>query len=105
MNPRCPVIVLAKAPVAGFAKTRLIPVLGVGGAARLAERLLETAIEQACQAGIGPVELRCAPDCTHAVFERMAQQHGVTLGLQGDGDLGARMWRALASALVLHGRA
>jgi len=34
-------IVFAKAPVAGLAKTRLMPALGPQGAARLAERLLE----------------------------------------------------------------
>ena len=33
------IIVMAKAPVAGLAKTRLIPALGADGAARLAQRL------------------------------------------------------------------
>ena len=49
MKGPCAVIVLAKAPVAGYAKTRLIPALGEAGAARLAERLLAWSIEQACQ--------------------------------------------------------
>ena len=35
------IAVLAKAPVAGFAKTRLIPVLGAARAARLQARLIE----------------------------------------------------------------
>ena len=34
------VVVLAKAPVAGQAKTRLAPVLGLQGAANWAQRLL-----------------------------------------------------------------
>ena len=39
-GPSAVVIVLAKAPVPGEAKTRLIPALGADGAATLAERLL-----------------------------------------------------------------
>ena len=41
----CAVIVFAKAPQPGQAKTRLIPALGASGAARLAERLLLNALE------------------------------------------------------------
>ena len=39
--PLLPVVVMAKAPVAGRVKTRLVPVLGAEGAARLARALLE----------------------------------------------------------------
>lgn len=99
MSVPCPVIVMAKAPLAGFAKTRLIPALGEAGAARLAERLLRHAVEQAVRAGIGPVEICCTPDTTHPVFARLAQEHIITLTTQGDGDLGQRMARALARQL------
>ena len=34
------IVIMAKAPVAGFAKTRLIPALGAEGAARLAQKML-----------------------------------------------------------------
>ena len=96
----------AKAPVAGYAKTRLTPALGAAGAARLAERLLERAVQAACSAGIGPVQLCCAPDATHPSFERLATtEGGVSLVVQGDGDLGARMGRAMARALAVHDRA
>ena len=44
-------IVFAKAPVAGRAKTRLIPALGAEGAAALAARLLDHAMQQAAEAG------------------------------------------------------
>lgn len=99
MMPACPVIVMAKAPVAGYAKTRLIPTLGSDGAARLAERLLERAADQALKAALGPVEICCAPHTRHRAFERLAGQEGVALTDQGDGDLGARMARALGRAL------
>ena len=47
------IAIMARAPRAGFAKTRLIPELGAHGAAVLAERLLERAVETAVAAGIG----------------------------------------------------
>ncbi len=98
-------IVLAKAPVAGQAKTRLIPALGAAGAAALAERLLEHALGAAVAAGFDSVELCTTPDTGHPVFQRLALQHQLALAAQGDGDLGARMHRALARALQTHERA
>lgn len=105
LNTDCCVIVMAKAPVAGQAKTRLIPALGAEGAARLAERLLRHALAQALAARIGPVELCCAPDARHAVFAELAGEARVTLSEQVEGDLGARMARALQRALATHERA
>ena len=88
------VIVMAKAPVPGFAKTRLIPALGADGAAALAERLLHATVAQALAAAIGPVDLCCAPDRGHPAFEHYAAVTGIEFTDQGDGDLGARMARA-----------
>jgi rSAM/selenodomain-associated transferase 1 len=105
MNDRCPVIVFAKAPQAGYAKTRLIPALGEAGAAELAERLLNTTLDHAVHAAIGPVELCVTPDRTHAAFVAAARRRRVTLTDQGEGDLGARMARAFARVLSTHGRA
>jgi len=93
-------IVMAKAPVAGFAKTRLIPVLGADGAARLARRLLDETMKQARAAGLGEVELCCTPDTTHPAFAAQQRQGGVRLSVQGGGDLGARMDQAITRALV-----
>jgi hypothetical protein len=93
------VIVFAKAPVPGAVKTRLIPALGAAGAARLHERLVDRALETACAAGVGPVELCCAPDRSHPFFAGRAAHLGVSLTEQGAGDLGERMHRALATSL------
>ena len=92
------IAVLAKAPIPGFAKTRLIPVLGDDGAARLQARLIERAVATACAAGIGPVTVWATPDPTHAIFQTLRARHGVALARQGDGDLGARMLAAIAAA-------
>lgn len=94
MKPPCAIVIMAKAPVAGYAKTRLIPALGAAGAAQVAERLLSHSIAAAQAAALGPVDLCCAPDDQHASFVRHARAGLVTTSIQGDGDLGARMARA-----------
>lgn len=98
MNEPVAVAILAKAPIAGFAKTRLIPVLGARGAAVLQERLVERAVETACAAAIGPVTLWATPDESHPVFQSIGAHLGITLARQADGDLGARMLAAITAA-------
>lgn len=111
MKDDCKVIVFAKAPIAGFAKTRLARVIGDAAAAALAARMLSETVAQALAAKLGPVELCCAPDISHPQFAAEAQLAGagadstggrVVLSCQGDGDLGARMSRAFARALLQH---
>jgi hypothetical protein len=99
------VIVFAKAPVPGLAKTRLAPALGSVGAAALAARMLAHTVAQALAARIGPVEICAAPDVAHPAFARLAARGRVTLANQGDGDLGRRMQRAFSRTLAAHGRA
>jgi uncharacterized protein len=98
MNDPVAVAVLAKAPLPGFAKTRLIPALGAGGAASLQARLVERAVATACAAVIGPVTLWATPDESHPLFQAIGAHLGVALARQGDGDLGARMLAAIAAA-------
>lgn len=98
MKP-CAVIVFAKAPSAGHAKTRLIPALGASGAARLAEHLLRNTLEQALAAAIGPVELCVTPDRNHPAFIAALERLPVALTEQGEGDLGLRMARAFERVL------
>jgi hypothetical protein len=83
-------MILAKAPVAGAVKTRLIPALGAEGAAKLAREMLVDTCHEAVGAEVGPVELCLSgdPACIPELPE------GVALSDQGDGDLGARLWRA-----------
>lgn len=99
------VIVFAKAPVPGLAKTRLAPALGSDGAAVLAERMLHHTLTQATAADLGPVELCAAPDTTHPVLQAAAAKHGAVLTAQGKGDLGLRMHRAFVRCLSRQGRA
>jgi uncharacterized protein len=91
LSSAIPILVFARAPVPGEAKTRLIPRLGATGAARLHAALIERSLETAVASGVGPVELCCTPDSAHPFFARCAERHGVSLTTQGEGDLGARM--------------
>ena len=101
MKSDCTVIVMAKAPVPGYAKTRLIGALGTAGAAALARQLLDHAVGQALAADLGKVDLCCAPDTTHPAFAALALRDAVKLTLQVEGDLGARMNHAFERCLTL----
>lgn len=97
--PHGRLLVLSKAPVPGEVKTRLIPLLGAGGAARLYAGLLDATLSKAVSAGLCPVELWCAPDTRHAFFEQARARHALRLREQGAGDLGRRMSLALGTVL------
>jgi glycosyltransferase A (GT-A) superfamily protein (DUF2064 family) len=77
------VLVFAREPIPGRAKTRLIPRLGAFRAARLHARLTAHAMRTAAAAACGPVELHDT-----------AKQRGA--------DLGSRMYHALSGALRRH---
>lgn len=88
------ILIFAKAPMAGLAKTRLIPSLGAQGAAELARRMLAHTVEQALSAEVGPVELCVTPAPADPVWQAFTAPAPDTWSDQGDGDLGARMARA-----------
>jgi len=88
---------MAKAPIPGMAKTRLIPSIGAHAAAVLQERLTERTVATAVAADTGPVTLWCAPDFTHTSFHDLAMRFPIVLKQQPDGDLGARMLGAIAA--------
>lgn len=92
------VVVMAKAPSPGFAKTRLIPALGPHGAASLASRMLQHTLDAALGAATGPVELCAAPDPEDPAWRHVTVPLGVVRSAQGTGDLGARMGRAAQRA-------
>ncbi|MBA4175186.1 MAG: hypothetical protein C0505_01275 [Leptothrix sp. (in: Bacteria)] len=91
---RVQVAVLAKAPVPGQAKTRLIPALGAQGAARLQRQFTRATLQTALDAGLGGVTLWCAPDARHRFFRALQLATGVACLAQPAADLGQRMHAA-----------
>lgn len=88
------ILIFAKAPWPGLAKTRLIPVLGAAGAARLARQMLEQTLRNALVAALGPVELCMTPGPAAPEWLDIPIPPGVMTSDQGTGDLGARLARA-----------
>ena len=89
-------VIFAKAPQPGAAKTRLIPALGAEGAADLARRMLVHTLQQALAAGIGPVELCMSPAPGDKAWQGVTLPDGIARTAQDEGDLGQRMARAVA---------
>ena len=102
---RLPVLqVFAKDPVPGAVKTRLAATIGSAAAAHLygelVERTLRVAVAARAAGVVCDVELWCEPDERRPAFAAWRAQYRLTLQTQSDGDLGARMHRALASSLA-----
>lgn len=88
------IAIFAKAPVTGYAKTRLIPLLGRQGAADLQAILIRQTVETATRSPLRPISLWCAPDGSHDLFASLSQEFALTSHQQIGADLGARMLNA-----------
>ena len=94
------IAILAKAPIPGYAKTRLVPRLGPEGAAALQALLLERTLRTAGAAGFPEVSLWCAPTCGEPAFDRCRIPASVPRRDQPSGDLGKRMCFAFETLLT-----
>jgi rSAM/selenodomain-associated transferase 2/rSAM/selenodomain-associated transferase 1 len=87
------IAILAKAPVPGMAKTRLIPLLGASGAARAQRQFIGQMLHTAQQSHVGAITLWCTPNAQHRRFRTLQKHFGLTCLNQPEGDLGDRMHR------------
>ncbi len=95
---RLALIIMAKAPEPGLAKTRLVPALGCEGAAGLAKQLLDHTLQTAGQTSLFDHRELCVTPCRHhPAFSLAAPIFDLTE--QGEGDLGVRMQRAFDRVL------
>ncbi|WP_348548674.1 TIGR04282 family arsenosugar biosynthesis glycosyltransferase [Psychrobacter sp. KFRI-CH2-11] len=92
------IIIFAKFPAAGKAKTRLQPELGVAGAARMARKLLLHSTRQARATGF-TVELCVSPAPSDSCWQTLDLPKSLHWSAQADGDLGLRMLTASQNAL------
>ncbi len=98
MNLSISLHMLARAPVAGQVKTRLIPALGPQGACDLQQLLLERALQLPAH-GFSERFL-WLDDLPSADLQALAQRLGWTLVEQPAGDLGERMRRIATLGLA-----
>ena len=98
-NPELPspvgIAILARSPIAGRVKTRLIPALGAAGAATLQAWMLQRTVAMAFAANVGPVSLWCEGDAGHRDFVRCRELGPLRILPQTAGDLGQRMLMAV----------
>jgi len=94
------ILIFAKAPVPGKVKTRLIPALGEAGAARIAHEMLVDTVAEALAAGLGMPELCGDPEPTDAAWDGLRPEGHLRLSAQGEGDLGARLERAVTRTIL-----
>lgn len=88
------IVVFSKAPIPGTVKTRLIPALGMDGAAELAGRMLQHAERQAVAAKTGQVEICVTPDEAVSMLPFSELPLEIVVSAQGPGDLGERLAHA-----------
>ena len=98
---RTRIVIFAKAPVPGSAKTRLIPALGEIGAARLAQKMLLATIAEAEAARLAIPELCATPHPYDPEWQPFLPKAEIRYTDQGEGDLGERLARATKRVTLL----
>ena len=93
------IIVFARDPVPGKAKTRLIPALGETGAAKLHEKLINHTLTTVTSCNPVPAYLYCTDTESSPFFQSCAENYDVLLKQQEGTDLGMRMFNAFENAL------
>lgn len=96
-------VVLTKAPVRGLVKTRLAAAIGPDAALAVHERLVAhtlTEVARACER-LAPIDavVRVTPDEATESARRWVPS-AIRVAPQGDGDLGARIGRAMEAAFA-----
>jgi rSAM/selenodomain-associated transferase 1 len=91
-----PLILFAKAPIAGKVKTRLQSHCSARQAAEIAEILLQESIIKSAEFWPGPVILSVSLGQNHPFLQAMCSQYSLRAVSQCEGDLGAKMLGAFS---------
>lgn len=95
-------IVFTRKPVAGKTKTRLIPVLGKEGAARLHRKLLVHTLDVASRSAFTSCEMHVCPETENVFLQQLSRQFAANIHAQTGNNLGERMYNAVSGALQRH---
>lgn len=93
------VIVFAKPPVPGKAKTRLIPALGEQGSANFHAHLVRQTLKNVCDSDLWQVQLWAANQSMPEFFNLCANEYSLEIHYQQGSDLGERMFHAISESL------
>ncbi len=93
-------ILFAKKPIPGFAKTRLHPHCSYEAAAQIALAMIEHAAQVAKAGWPGPIRLLVSPDDRHSALRSIAAAAGIETQSQSPGDLGFKMETAIQDGLA-----
>ena len=91
---------LAREPIPGAVKTRLLPKLRPEEAAALHARMVDHTCRMLCNSALADVQLWIDGDPGHPLFESLTQVGIKDLRIQCEGDLGQRMEAIVDSALA-----
>lgn len=97
LYPQARLLLMAKAPIAHYCKTRLQPSLSAAQSAHLQTKFIEHAVATLQQTALAPVEIWCAPDCSHPVFQSISQCSNLTLHTQEGQNLGEKMQNSIGT--------
>ncbi|MEX2515598.1 MAG: TIGR04282 family arsenosugar biosynthesis glycosyltransferase [Gammaproteobacteria bacterium] len=97
------IVIFAKAPLPGFAKSRLANCIGPDAAAGLAKRMLLHTLQQALEADVGDVELCVTPSAQSDCWQSFEIPAHVSCSDQAGGDLGNRM-ATIAEHIIKQGQ-
>lgn len=89
-------IIFAKAPWPGHAKTRLIPRLGEEGATNAHKALVNQAVETALATKHLSIEIHC--NAYHPFFTRLSRRFKISCKKQIQGHLGQKIFNALSES-------
>lgn len=95
LYPNATIQIFCKAPIAGKAKTRLMPELTADQAAKVHQQLTYQTLKWLTASQLCPIQLWCTPCLDHPFFIEMVTTFSLSLHLQSSGDLGERMYHAL----------
>jgi len=93
------VLVFAKPPIPGYAKTRLMPALGAEGAAALHSKLVDRVLKNLSNSEAWDVQLWGAGDVNHSFFTLCQNKYQLSFYEQRGENLGDRMFNAMRTAL------
>lgn len=97
--PNGRILIFAKAPVPGYAKTRLAPVLGAQGAADLQAKLIHRTVDMTVGSRLAPIQIWACGYAGLEFFDAFRFALDGQVHIQCGHDLGARMGHALEQVL------